>query len=600
MFRRWITTICALIGLLSLIPQAAQAQTPRRWLADPQLIGPIKSIGPTNGLETSTVAFDMKLLSATDGWAATYHGLYRFDGRYWRRDTGAPASIGTLSGPATTLTSLDFSSPSNGWLVGSAYNGSSPPSIEMRRWDGTRWSVANEIVAKDGSTGLMYGQLNDVSLGADGSGLATGIAYIVKDGFSTGQRPLLLRLDGTIWRDVTPDAWPASYSLTSLAVQSATDARISLTRIPTAEAPARAIILHLVNGVWTEETLPDLPPTSQPFSISGLTMVNASEGWAIWTDAGTRCASSALLHLVNGVWQRLPGENHNYQAIRAFGLIPGTNRGWATLAGCDRSGSRAPQRMRFDNGTFTRDSAGASLAPTIYALLNDEVQLGASNGAFMRFSAERLPTERRGAGEEADTLYFVETGHYIDDLFLNYYLTHGLELGDRGVSSREALALFGYPVSEGFEEINPSTGEVLHVQYFERARFEYHPANPEPYKVLLGRLGASSFVMRNGGLSRPGADVPPAPAECNRYIETGYDLCPPFKQFWERNGALPVYGFPITNARDEQSLTDGQTYQTQWLERERLEYHPENRGTPYEILLGLLGSEDLRMRGYLP
>jgi murein DD-endopeptidase MepM/ murein hydrolase activator NlpD len=28
------------------------------------------------------------------------------------------------------------------------------------------------------------------------------------------------------------------------------------------------------------------------------------------------------------------------------------------------------------------------------------------------------------------------------------------------------------------------------VQWFERARFEYHPANADPYKVLLGRLGA--------------------------------------------------------------------------------------------------------------
>ncbi len=27
-------------------------------------------------------------------------------------------------------------------------------------------------------------------------------------------------------------------------------------------------------------------------------------------------------------------------------------------------------------------------------------------------------------------------------------------------------------------------------QWFERARFEYHPSNPAAYQVLLGRLGA--------------------------------------------------------------------------------------------------------------
>ncbi|MBX6341852.1 MAG: hypothetical protein IRY97_05290, partial [Thermomicrobiaceae bacterium] len=54
----------------------------------------------------------------------------------------------------------------------------------------------------------------------------------------------------------------------------------------------------------------------------------------------------------------------------------------------------------------------------------------------------------------------------------------------------ESLALFGYPISEEFRD--PQTG--LTVQYFERARFEYHPANPDPYKVLLGRLGAEALA----------------------------------------------------------------------------------------------------------
>lgn len=31
---------------------------------------------------------------------------------------------------------------------------------------------------------------------------------------------------------------------------------------------------------------------------------------------------------------------------------------------------------------------------------------------------------------------------------------------------------------------------TLLVQWFERARFEYHPNNTAPYKVLLGRLAA--------------------------------------------------------------------------------------------------------------
>ncbi|HET8630995.1 MAG TPA: hypothetical protein VFL91_26545 [Thermomicrobiales bacterium] len=37
--------------------------------------------------------------------------------------------------------------------------------------------------------------------------------------------------------------------------------------------------------------------------------------------------------------------------------------------------------------------------------------------------------------------------------------------------------------------------------------------------------------------------------------------------------------------------TNGQTYRVQYFERARFEYHPENAGTPYEVLLGLLGRE---------
>jgi hypothetical protein len=127
---------------------------------------------------------------------------------------------------------------------------------------------------------------------------------------------------------------------------------------------------------------------------------------------------------------------------------------------------------------------------------------------------------------------------------------------------------------------------------------EYHPDNPEPYKVLLGRLGATTLLNR-GQAYQPSAEGDPT-SGCARAAETGFDLCPPFRAYWESNGALPVFGFPIRNAFEETSQTDGKTYLTQWFERERMEHHPELRGTPYEVLLGLLAAEDLRARGYLP
>jgi hypothetical protein len=95
-------------------------------------------------------------------------------------------------------------------------------------------------------------------------------------------------------------------------------------------------------------------------------------------------------------------------------------------------------------------------------------------------------------GFDSDTDFFPVFGHTLSGRFRTYWHSHGLDFGDPGISYRESLALFGYPISEEF--VDPDTG--LTTQYFERAIFEYHPDNPEPYKVLLRRLGAEELDRR--------------------------------------------------------------------------------------------------------
>lgn len=90
------------------------------------------------------------------------------------------------------------------------------------------------------------------------------------------------------------------------------------------------------------------------------------------------------------------------------------------------------------------------------------------------------------------------------------------------------------------------------------------------------------------------AGLPSIAAAHNQcFPQTGFCLEDPFSDYWESNGGLPVFGYPINAAADEANSDTGQTYKTQWLERNRFEIHPENAGTPYEILLGLLGKTRL-------
>src|SRR5262245_40853439 len=89
----------------------------------------------------------------------------------------------------------------------------------------------------------------------------------------------------------------------------------------------------------------------------------------------------------------------------------------------------------------------------------------------------------------------------------------------------------------------------------------------------------------------------PAPIQAQEqacFPETGQCISGRIREFWEQNGGLPVFGFPITPQRAE--TTASGTFQSQWFERTRLELHPEN-APPYDVLLGRAGDIRLRQQG---
>ena len=65
-----------------------------------------------------------------------------------------------------------------------------------------------------------------------------------------------------------------------------------------------------------------------------------------------------------------------------------------------------------------------------------------------------------------------------------------------------------------------------------------------------------------------------------------------FLQYWQQNGGLPVFGYPIGDAQPARNADTGQSYLTQAFERNRFELHPEN-AAPYDVLLGRLGPDRL-------
>jgi hypothetical protein len=173
------------------------------------------------------------------------------------------------------------------------------------------------------------------------------------------------------------------------------------------------------------------------------------------------------------------------------------------------------------------------------------------------------------------SLFFPETGKKASGIFLDYWNSHG------------RLAQQGYPISDLIGEISDLDGKIYTMQYFERAVFEYHPENKPPNNVLLSQLGTFRYKqMYPYGVpnERPNTD-----SGTIYFPETGKHLGGAFHYYWLNHGGLPQQGYPISEEFTEVSPTDSRPYTVQYFERAVFEYHPENRGTPYEVLLSLLG-----------
>jgi hypothetical protein len=199
----------------------------------------------------------------------------------------------------------------------------------------------------------------------------------------------------------------------------------------------------------------------------------------------------------------------------------------------------------------------------------------AAYAAYQRLAnPAALPTAPRPRGTAPDSRYFAQTGQNVSGVFLRYWEANG------------GLERFGMPRTAPFY-----LGGSL-VQFFERARFEHRPEwAGTPNEVQLGLLGTVLVEQKqiSASSSRP---LPPGPN--TRYFpETRRNLANGFKAYWEENGGASIFGLPITDEFPERNPADGKVYAVQYFERARFEYHPEFRGTRFEVQLGLLGNQML-------
>jgi type VII secretion-associated serine protease mycosin len=191
---------------------------------------------------------------------------------------------------------------------------------------------------------------------------------------------------------------------------------------------------------------------------------------------------------------------------------------------------------------------------------------------------------------DANQVYFPETQHTLRGEFKAYWERHG------------GLPIFGFPISEEFIERSDDGSEYV-VQYFERHRFEFHPANSPPYHVQLSRLGATMLETQGRSwYTFPKGEPTPG---CLFFEATGHTLCEPFLSYWRSNGlefdgsagtsyaeSLALFGQPLSQPQPEE-VAPGVWVTVQWFERARFEDHGSQG-----VLLGLLSSDLTRLRGW--
>lgn len=129
----------------------------------------------------------------------------------------------------------------------------------------------------------------------------------------------------------------------------------------------------------------------------------------------------------------------------------------------------------------------------------------------------------------SDVQFFRETGHNVRGEFLAFYNDNG------------GLEIFGYPITEQF----PVDGKI--VQYFQNVSMELGGGNSQTSRVRLSSLSET--------LLKTEPPIDPAPTDAatlQRYFpETGHIADSRFFDFFNTNGGVSLFGYPIAEAADE-------------------------------------------------
>ena len=109
------------------------------------------------------------------------------------------------------------------------------------------------------------------------------------------------------------------------------------------------------------------------------------------------------------------------------------------------------------------------------------------------------------------------------------------------------MAKLGYPISEELTEKNPLDGQSRTVQYFERAVLELHEDAGTAGTVMLASVGRWVTQGRDFQPIGPFSNT----ADKWYFAETGHMVKEAFLRYWQQQGGLAMFGYPISEELPE-------------------------------------------------
>ncbi len=222
---------------------------------------------------------------------------------------------------------------------------------------------------------------------------------------------------------------------------------------------------------------------------------------------------------------------------------------------------------RYEN----RDFAPELVASTGASDLPDFSPYGGIN------PADRVAAPLDGAPTDPNKIYVKDSGHYIQGIFKDVWTD----------PTNNAPFFYGNPLSEQFLEFDYSAKITKTVQFFERVKFE----STRPDQVNLAPIGREAI---EGKFFPPGRFIETTTSQ-QYFKETKHTLHGAFFEFWQKNGSLRRFGFPISEETPDKDAT-GKDVVYQYFERVKLRFDP----TTGKVSIAPLGQEVLQKRGWVP